>query len=571
MSTKVPESEANLTKTLLTLSDRSVCMFHIRTREVLRAATALRRAVLVDEKGSLLEWDALNGQREFNTSNYHNNLIAGEKDSKFIATLTNIVTTLRSNGSNANLLSRTGPTYFVFINPPLLVMQDPKVQETLQQLATILPNISQVRVVFIGPRRMTELPLGTLSVIDMNPPSLSELISSTQDILSPFQKDESTRFPIMDEDQMRSLARIGQGMALAEYEVHLSIGVGEYADNYDPDAETAVTDLEAVLRTHVAEGKTETVKQSEILTLVQEADLSEVGGMDALKKWLEDRRPLFADPEAAEEFGARAPKGMLLVGPPGTGKSLVSKATAGGLAIPLIRLDFGKVFSKFVGESEQRLQDALDMVAGMGRIVLFVDEIDKGLGGSNSNLDGGTSRRVLGKFLTWMQEENKEAFVVMSANSVAGLPPEMSRKGRIDQIFSTDLPGSRDRREILDVHFSKIGRDMTALLGEKGVLQLIAKLDGFLPSEIEQVIRDAAILAFTDDDCKDIELRHLVAAAEDIIPMSVSHKEEINAMLEWSRANAKPVSSPEISAPAPRVSMSPDRHIRSRRASSTTH
>lgn len=569
MSTKVPESEANLTKTLLTLSDRSVCMFHIRTREVLRAATALRRAILVDEKGTLLEWDALNGQRKFDTSNYHNNLISGEKDAKFIATLTNIVNTLREPSSP--IINRTGPTYFVFINPPLLVMQDPKVQETLQQLATILPNISQVRVVFIGPRRMTELPLGTLSVIEMNPPSLSELMSSTQDILSPFQKDETTRFPELDEDQLRSLARIGQGMALAEYEVHLSIGVGEYADNYDPDVETATADLEAVLRTHVAEGKTETVKQSEILTLVQEADLSEVGGMDALKKWLDDRRPLFADPDAAEEFGARAPKGMLLVGPPGTGKSLVSKATAGGLSIPLIRLDFGKVFSKFVGESEQRLQDALDMVAGMGRIVLFVDEIDKGLGGSSSNLDGGTSRRVLGKFLTWMQEENKEAFVVMSANSVAGLPPEMSRKGRIDQIFSTDLPGSRDRREILDVHFNKIGRDMTSLLGEKGVLQLIAKLDGFLPAEIEQVIRDAAILAFTDENCDDIELRHLTEAAEDIIPMSVSHKDEINAMLEWSRANAKPVSSPEISVPPVRDSVTPDRKIRSRRAPATTH
>lgn len=223
-----------------------------------------------------------------------------------------------------------------------------------------------------------------------------------------------------------------------------------------------------------------------------------------------------------------------------TGKSLIAKAIASTLQVPLLRLDFGRVFSKFIGDSESRVRSALDMVSSMGQVVLFVDEIDKGLGGiGQGGGDSGVSSRVLGSFLTWMQDNQSGALCVVTANKIDGLPPELFRKGRMDQVFSVGVPNRQERREALAVHLRLRDRDI-ADMDKRMIEQYLDASERFVPAEVEQTVKDALVLAYHDKGAEDLEGHHLVTAAKRIVPMAVSHAEQINAIEEWAKNNAVP-------------------------------
>ena len=261
--------------------------------------------------------------------------------------------------------------------------------------------------------------------------------------------------------------------------------------------------------------------------------------MDNLKEWLIKRGRGFD--RGAEDFGLTSPKGILLLGVPGTGKSLTAKAIGNLWKFPLLRLDMGKIFGGFVGESESNIRQALHIAQAIAPSILWIDEIEKGLSGASSSgrTDGGTSARVLGTFLTWMQEKTQPVFVVATANDISQLPPELLRKGRVDEIFFVDLPTEKEREEILKIHLKKKRRKP-----EKFALSQIAQAcQGFSGAEIEEVIKEALFQAY--DESVEITDTHILQAIEKTYPLSKTMGNTIKNLRQWAKSRAVLASSDE--------------------------
>lgn len=262
-------------------------------------------------------------------------------------------------------------------------------------------------------------------------------------------------------------------------------------------------------------------------------EMSDVAGLDALKDWLDKRAALFRDPRHAIEFGLSAPRGLLLLGVQGCGKSLCAKAVASEWKLPLLRLDPGSMYNKYLGETEANLRRAIDTAEAMAPVVLWIDEIEKAFAGSGDD-QGGTSRRVLGTFLQWMQDKKDAVFVVATANDISQLPPELLRKGRFDEIFFVDLPDAAARRDIFAVHLRRRKRNPDAFdLGE-----LVRGSEGFSGAEIEQAVISALYSAFSDG--AELTTEHIAKELAATQPLSVTMAEAIAALRAWAAERAVP-------------------------------
>jgi SpoVK/Ycf46/Vps4 family AAA+-type ATPase len=261
-----------------------------------------------------------------------------------------------------------------------------------------------------------------------------------------------------------------------------------------------------------------------------------VGGLEVLKEWLRKRVRAFGD--EARAFGLPEPRGLLLVGVQGCGKSLVARAVASAWRMPLLRLDVGRLFASLVGSSEENLRNAIKVAENVAPVVLWVDEIEKGLSGSQSSgfSDGGVSARVFVTLLTWLQEKTAPAFVVATANRIEQLPPELLRKGRFDEIFFIDLPALPERREIFAIHLAKRGRDPARFDLES----LARRAEGFSGAEIEQAVVSGLYDAFAEGG--QLEQRHVERAVSESLPLSTTMREEIGRVREWARARTRPAS-----------------------------
>ena len=281
--------------------------------------------------------------------------------------------------------------------------------------------------------------------------------------------------------------------------------------------------------------KVQAVKKTGLLDIV-EADprgLESVGGLEELKSFIVKRRRAYT-PEA-EKFGLPAPKGILIVGVPGTGKSLSAKAIGTALGVPTVKLDIGNLFNSLVGESEARTREALQLAEAMSPCVLWIDEIDKGFAGSSGSGagDSGVTRRVFGTVISWMQERRRPVFMVATANQVSSLPPELLRKGRFDEIFAVDLPNRTERKTIFTIHIAKKNREVANF--DLSVLADTA--EGFTGSEIETVIDEALFTAF--DAGRELETADIVKSLESTTPLSQTAKEQIDDIREWARTRAR--------------------------------
>lgn len=527
-------SEVQLMATINKLSDAGGSVIQVRTREPIRAAVAIRKHLL-GAGAPHTEWDVTNGFRRFTTENYGKHTVAGDNQD-FLSALTFPLQQLRQETSEV----QANPDkihYFVYLNPHPYIKDNPRVIEQIQQYAALLPT-TNVCTLFITPDvTIHDLPVGTLLVADLPTPTADELSEVLARIIKEAEADKKS-FPqgsALKKDDYAQISNMGLGLSLYEFETYCAIAIIDAGIQ----KEKAIT-AERILA-GVADGKTAVVRQSEILELTHAEDIENVGGMGRLKKWLAARALCYSD--EAKDFGIQAPKGIVVAGVPGTGKSLVAKVTASVLGVPLVRLDFGRVFSKYVGDSESRVRDALKMVERMAPVVLFVDEIDKGLGGAGGGGDSGTSSRVLGSYLTWLQECTAPVFNIVTANRVNGLPPELLRRGRFDEIFSAGLPYPEDRKEVLSIHLRKRGRDISDFTASE-VAEFISASEGYVPAEIESAVKDALIAAFNDDEAEGLEMRHLLVAIRGIVPMSKSHKEDIDRIVAWAQNNATPVSDP---------------------------
>lgn len=258
------------------------------------------------------------------------------------------------------------------------------------------------------------------------------------------------------------------------------------------------------------------------------AKFAEVGGMKNLRRWILQRKAAF-DGTAP---GLDAPKGVLLLGVQGCGKSLAARAAAGVLGVPLVRLDFGALFSKWHGESEKNLRESLSSAEALAPCVLWLDEIEKAL--STGDGDSGTSRRVLGAFLTWLSEQRARVFIVATANDITALPPELVRKGRFDEIFFVDLPSPTARLEILNIHCAKRG----VAIGENDMKVLAARSEGFSGAEIEQAVVSAMYTANANN--QKVDARCIAAEIEVTRPLSVVLGEKIAELRAWAAERTVP-------------------------------
>ncbi|MBW4466821.1 MAG: AAA family ATPase [Pegethrix bostrychoides GSE-TBD4-15B] len=282
--------------------------------------------------------------------------------------------------------------------------------------------------------------------------------------------------------------------------------------------------------------KKQLIRRNGILEYIEEDEtIDSVGGLEELKHWLKQRSNAFT--ERAREYGLPQPKGMLILGVPGCGKSLIAKTTARLWGLPLMRLDMGRVYDgSMVGRSEANLRNALKTAESISPAILFIDEIDKAFAGStgSADSDGGTSSRIFGSFLTWMQEKTSPVFVMATANRVERLPGEFLRKGRFDELFFVDLPNSEERKEIFTIHLSKRRSDISRF----DLDQLVSICDGFSGAEIEQGLVAAMYEAFAQD--REFTQLDIIAAIKATLPLSKTMSEQVTALRDWARQRARP-------------------------------
>jgi len=257
--------------------------------------------------------------------------------------------------------------------------------------------------------------------------------------------------------------------------------------------------------------------------------IGDVGGLEVLKGWLRVREKAFT--QEAADYGLPTPKGIALIGIPGTGKSLTAKMVSGLWRLPLLRLDMGAVFGSLVGQSEENIRKALRLAETVSPCLLWIDEMEKAFaGGGGGGGDSGTSVRVFGTIITWMQEKTKPVFIVATANNIAGLPPETLRKGRFDEVFFLDLPTTEERREIFKVHLGK----RRPVIRDFDLDALAHASEGFVGAEIEQAVIDAMHAAF-DDGAREFSSQDILASLNDIVPLARSQREDIEYLRNWLR------------------------------------
>ncbi len=279
------------------------------------------------------------------------------------------------------------------------------------------------------------------------------------------------------------------------------------------------------------------IRKSGILEYYEaEESLDDIGGLETLKGWLKKRRGAFTS--KARDFGLPLPKGILLIGVPGCGKSLTAKAVGAAWQMPLLRLDVGKIFGGLVGASEENIRKVIKTAEAIAPAVLWLDELEKGFSGTGSSnmSDGGTTSRVFGTFVTWLQEKTSPVFVIATANDVRSLPPELMRKGRFDEIFFVDLPSREERATVLEIHLKKKRRDPKTI----DVARIVDAMPEFSGAEVEQAVISALYDAF--DKEQDLTTEGLLASVREIVPLAVTMKEGIDTMRSWARTRARPAS-----------------------------
>jgi SpoVK/Ycf46/Vps4 family AAA+-type ATPase len=267
-------------------------------------------------------------------------------------------------------------------------------------------------------------------------------------------------------------------------------------------------------------------------------NFSNIGGLTVLKDWLNKRAVAFTD--EARAFGLPAPKGILMLGVQGCGKSLCAKAVANQWQLPLLRFDMGRMFGSLVGSSEENVRRAISVAESIAPAILWVDEIDKAFAGSSSSCvtDGGTTARVFGTFLTWLSEKTAPVFLVATANDISQLPPELMRKGRLDEIFFVDLPAKEERTEIFRIHLARRGRDPEQF----DVSSLAETSKDFSGAEIEEAVISALFDAFYTQE--ELATEHILSALHETVPLARTMDDQISHLRHWAEGRARNASIP---------------------------
>lgn len=416
-------------------------------------------------------------------------------------------------------------------------LKDPALCRQLRSLARalqVLPVSEARAVVVLTPSADIPLELqGSVTVLDWPLPTRDEIGAVLDSAVAALP------------DSMRQGALVN-GVREAAIDSAMGLTADEAASCY---AKSLVT-TKSIDPKQVGNEKRRVIARERVLTWSDPdpRGLGAVGGLDALKAWLTERRSALS--KKAREYGLPSPKGVLFVGVPGCGKSLTAKAVAGAWGLPLLRLDLGALRSKWVGESEANIRKALQVAETVAPCVLWLDELEKALGGATQGAaDGGVSADALGAVLSWLQECKAPVFVCATANNVEALPPELLRKGRFDEMFFVDLPAPSERVEILEAALMQYGRAPRGLVDGAAVA---AATDGWSGAEIASLVPSAMFTAFADN-AREITTADVLAAAASVVPMSISSSDRIASLRSWARGRCRPASVVESAQSAGRV------------------
>ncbi|MBL9039403.1 MAG: AAA family ATPase [Archangium sp.] len=402
-------------------------------------------------------------------------------------------------------------------------LDDPVTVRALRELGFALKSAFTTCIV-VAPVMMLPAELEKdVSVIDVPLPSKHDLMQLLKDIARVVTKNKRAVVEL-NREQADALVSAAHGLTLAEAE-------NAFAKAIAQDARLDGDDVRLML-----EEKAQVVRKSGLLEyFATENTLGDVGGLGHLKRWLERRKSAFSD--EARRFGLPEPKGVMLLGVQGCGKSLTAKAIATSWRLPLVRLDMGRIYSGLIGSSEENVRRAIRTVESLAPVVLWVDEIEKGLAGAGqSQSDSGVSARVFGTLLTWLQEKTAPVFVVCTANRIDALPPEMLRKGRFDEIFFIDLPTEAERGDIFALQLQRRGRKST----EFPLHELAAASANFSGAEIEQVVISGLYDAFADGT--QLLPAHLLQAIAETKPLAVTMAEDVARLRDWAKHRTRPAS-----------------------------
>lgn len=411
---------------------------------------------------------------------------------------------------------------------------DPSVVRALRDLIPSLKTSSiRKNIIFISPEQIIPESLQKDIVIyDFPLPTLEEIKARLNKMINANNRINISELTEEDKDR---LCKAALGLTMQEAENAFALAMVN-------DGKLDINDLPIIL-----EEKMQVIRKTGMLEYVQsDLGINDIGGLDNLKKWLLKRNNSWS--EKAKKYCIPAPKGVLVTGIPGCGKSLTAKAMSSIWQLPLLRLDLGKIFSGLVGSSEENMRKAIATVEAVAPAILWVDEIEKGLNGVSSSNDSGVSSRIFGTLLTWMQEKTAPVFVIATANDIKRLPPELLRKGRFDEIFFVDLPTLNERKEIFRVHLAKHLKDKEVCANikpsDKKIINDLASLtEGFIGSEIEQVVIAALCDAFFEN--RALEYTDFVKAIANTVPLSKTQKEEILSIRQWANVRAVSASSKE--------------------------
>jgi len=364
-----------------------------------------------------------------------------------------------------------------------------------------------------------------ITVVDFDLPTLDEIKALLNEMI---EMNEGSGVLInLDENEKEVLCKAAQGLTLQEAE-------NAFARAMVAKGQLTINELDVVL-----DEKCQVIKKTGILEFIKsDFNMGDVGGLENLKKWLTKRNNSWLG-KAQKDYNLPAPKGVLITGVPGCGKSLTAKAMSAMWQLPLLRLDVGKIFSGLIGSSEENMRKAIQTAEAVAPSILWIDEIEKGFGGSGGERDGGTATRVFGTFLTWMSEKTKPVFVMATANNINALPSEMLRKGRFDEIFFVDLPTRTERKVIFKLHLEK---RLKGSISKNFVItdELLNKLseitEGFVGAEIEQVVISALFEAFSEN--RTLKEEDLFKVIKNTVPLSTTQSEQILAIREWANERA---------------------------------
>ncbi len=374
-----------------------------------------------------------------------------------------------------------------------------------------------------------------VTLVEMPPPSADDFGKLLERIKEDL-KDKPQIKINLDPESREKLLHAASGLTIKEAE-------NVFAKTLVLDGKIDADDISVVFSE-----KQQIIRKSGLLEYyASDERFSSVGGLDNVKLWLEKRTSAFTD--RARAFGLPPPRGMLLLGIQGCGKSLCAKAASGLWKLPLLRFDIGRMFGSLVGSSEENMRRAIQTAESVAPAILWVDEIDKAFSGSTNSggSDGGTAARVFGTFLTWLSEKTSPVFVIATANDISHLPPELLRKGRLDEIFFVDLPTEEERQEILTIHLKRRKRDPAAF----NIEQLARACDGFSGAEIEQAVISGLFDAFSDNGELTDEI--MLASVNETVPLSKTMSEELERMRTWVQGRARPASGIITSSPKPNV------------------